>query len=107
MFKRGKNRIRLVSEGGNVYYMPENLTVEETQEILYSLYGEFVDWTTTALETFTVEAFKMFGYELRNYASQNPKKTLLEIFDYDNLEAYAEKNYREALWYDIQDAKEQ
>lgn len=103
MFKRAKNRIRLVSEGGNVYYMPENLTIEETQKILYALYGEYVDWNTTAAETFTVDVLKYFGYELKNFTLLNPKKTLLEAFDYNNLHALAEKHYREQF---CQDAKE-
>ena len=101
-----RSEIQIISGNGNVYYFPQILTVEEANEILYALYGEHVDWTSTAERNFSTEEFKEFGYELSNYATQNPEKTLTEVINPAVLRTYAEEQYELALWYDIQDAKE-
>lgn len=110
IFKNPKNRseIRIISESGNIFYLPSSLTVGEVDEILYALYGEYVDWTTTTKRNFSTEEFEKFGYKLYNYATHHPEKTIADILNNpDVLRAYAEESFSEALWHDIQDAKEQ
>lgn len=101
-----RSEITIITETGNVFYLPVTLTVKESEEILYALYGEYVDWTTTSERNFTVEEYKAFGYVLRKYAEQNAEKTLAEITNPDALRTYAEEIFNEVLWYDIQNAKE-
>lgn len=100
------NRSQIVSETGKVFYLPSALTVREVEEILYALYGEYIDWTSTAERNFSTEEFKEFGYELSTYATHYPEKLLLEALNPNVLRTYAEEQYKEALWHDVQDAKE-
>ena len=104
MFKKPNKRseVIIVTENNHVYYMPTVLTVKETEEILYALYGEHVNWDKTATENFGTNEL---AYELRRYVNQNPEKLLLEAFNLNNLRAFADEIYSEALWHDIQDAK--
>ena len=93
-----RSEFSIISESGNVYYLPSTLTVREVEEILYALYGEYVNWDKTATED--------LGYVVRRYASQNPELLLTELFNINNLRAFAEEIFSEALWHDVQDAKE-
>ena len=86
------------------FYFPSSLTVSEVDEVLYALYGEYVDWTATSKRNYTTEEFEEFGYELCNYAL-HPEKTLAEVLNSEELRAYVEI-FAEVLWYDVQDAKE-
>jgi len=105
MFKKTNKRseVIIITENGNVYYMPIVLTVKETEEIIYALYGEYVNWEKTATENFGTDEL---AYELRRYVNQNQENLLLETFNLNNLRAFAEEIYSEALWHDIQDAKD-
>ena len=93
----------IITETGNVFYLPSTLTVREVEEIIYALYGEHVNWDKTATENFGTDEL---AYELRRYVNQNPEKLLLEVFNINNLHAFADEIYSEALWHDIQDAKD-
>lgn len=97
----------IISENENIYYLPSTLTVREAEEVLYALYGEYVDWTEVAKNNFSTEEFEEIGYELYNYATHHPEKTIADILNNpDVLRAYAEESFQNALWHDIQDAKE-
>jgi|GEM_PF-1848410 len=101
------NRLAIISEAGNVFYFPSSLTVSEVDEVLYALYGEYVDWTTTCKNNYSTEEFEKFGYKLYDYATHHPEKTIADILNNpDVLRAYAEESFAEVLWYDVQDAKE-
>ncbi len=106
MFKKtNSNRaeVKIVSEAGNVYYIPASLTITETEEILHALYGEHVNWTTTAIENLGTDEL---AHALSRRVYQNPELLLIELFNINNLRAYAEEIFAEVLWYDVQDAKE-
>lgn len=109
MFKKPNRRseVIIITENNHVYYMPTVLTVKETEEIIYALYGEHVNWDKTAIENLGTEelAHALTQRVYQNRVYQNPE-LLIELFNINNLRAYAEELYREALWYDIQDAKE-
>lgn len=98
-----RSEITIITETGNVFYLPVTLTVKESEEILYALYGEYIDWTSTAIRNFNTDEF---AYALRHYTSQNPEKLLLEALNPNVLRTYAEEIFNEVLWHDIQDAKE-
>lgn len=101
-----RSEFSIISESGNVFYLPSTLTVREVEEILYALYGEHVNWNKTAEKNFSAEECKEFGYELSKYANYHPEKKLSETFNPDNLRVFAEEQFSEALWHDVQDAKD-